>query len=96
MKLAIAGGTMLGRSVAERLAVLPPTAFFAEGVVAAAHEADLFILNLECAISGRGERWPEPSKPFFFRAHVFHGVGVMKQHGSVPDSAALALPWATR
>lgn len=68
MKLALAGDTMLGRGVAERLAVVPPTALFTEEVVAAAHEADLFVLNLECAISDRGEPWPDPSKPFFFRA----------------------------
>lgn len=67
MKLALAGDTMLGRKVAERLAVVPPTALFAEEVVAAAHEADLFVLNLECAISDRGERWRDPFKPFFFR-----------------------------
>ena len=68
MKLALAGDTMLGRKVAEHLAEVPPTALFADGVVAAAHEADLFILNLECAISDRGEPWPDPNKPFFFRA----------------------------
>ncbi len=68
MKLALAGDTMLGRGVAERLAALPPTELFADEVVAAAREADLFVLNLECAISDRGERWPDPHKPFFFRA----------------------------
>lgn len=68
MKLALAGDTMLGRMVAERLAVAPPTALFADEVVAVAREADLFVLNLECAISDRGERWPDPDKPFFFRA----------------------------
>jgi poly-gamma-glutamate capsule biosynthesis protein CapA/YwtB (metallophosphatase superfamily) len=25
------------------------------------------VLNLECCISERGERWPDPRKPFFFR-----------------------------
>lgn len=68
MKLALAGDTMLGRNVAERLAEVSPSALFADGVVAAAREADLFILNLECAISDRGEPWPDPSRPFFFRA----------------------------
>ena len=68
MKLALAGDTMLGRKVAERLAVVPPDALFSEGVVAAAHEADLFVLNLECVISDRGRPWPDPRKPFFFRA----------------------------
>jgi poly-gamma-glutamate synthesis protein (capsule biosynthesis protein) len=59
---------MLGRGVAERLSVVDPADLFSDDVVAAAHEADLFVLNLECAISTRGERWPDPSKPFFFRA----------------------------
>jgi poly-gamma-glutamate capsule biosynthesis protein CapA/YwtB (metallophosphatase superfamily) len=68
VKLALAGDTMLGRKVAERLTEASPTALFADGVVAAAHEADLFVLNLECAISDRGEPWPDPNKPFFFRA----------------------------
>jgi poly-gamma-glutamate capsule biosynthesis protein CapA/YwtB (metallophosphatase superfamily) len=68
VKLALAGDTMLGRKVAERLNEVPPTALFTEGVVDVVHEADLFVLNLECAISERGERWPDPGKPFFFRA----------------------------
>lgn len=68
MKLALAGDTMLGRKVAELLTTVPSTALFADEVVAVIHEADLFVLNLECAISDRGERWPDPRKPFFFRA----------------------------
>jgi poly-gamma-glutamate capsule biosynthesis protein CapA/YwtB (metallophosphatase superfamily) len=67
VRLALAGDTMLGRHVA--LAILhsqrPP---LADEVVAAAAEGDLFVVNLECCISDRGQRWPEPSKPFFFRA----------------------------
>jgi poly-gamma-glutamate synthesis protein (capsule biosynthesis protein) len=66
--LALAGDTMLGRLVAERLEREPPAALFAPEVVAAAREADLFVLNLECCISTRGARWPDPTKPFFFRA----------------------------
>jgi poly-gamma-glutamate capsule biosynthesis protein CapA/YwtB (metallophosphatase superfamily) len=81
VKLALAGDTMLGRKVAERLAVAPPAALFSEQVVAVAREADLFVLNLECAISDRGARWPDPRKPFFFRAppvatEVLEGLGV--------------------
>jgi poly-gamma-glutamate synthesis protein (capsule biosynthesis protein) len=68
VKLALAGDTMLGRKVGERLAVVPPDGLFAPEVVAVAGEADLFVLNLECAISDRGEPWPDPRKPFFFRA----------------------------
>jgi poly-gamma-glutamate capsule biosynthesis protein CapA/YwtB (metallophosphatase superfamily) len=65
--LALAGDTMLGRSVAGairsgRRPLLDPE------VVALACGCDLFVLNLECCISDRGERWDVPGKPFFFRA----------------------------
>jgi hypothetical protein len=33
-----------------------------------ARPTDLFVLNLECCTSERGERWTDPRKPFFFRA----------------------------
>jgi poly-gamma-glutamate capsule biosynthesis protein CapA/YwtB (metallophosphatase superfamily) len=68
VRLALAGDTMLGRMVAERLVADGPASLFAPEVVDAAGEADLFVLNLECCISERGERWAAPGKPFFFRA----------------------------
>jgi poly-gamma-glutamate capsule biosynthesis protein CapA/YwtB (metallophosphatase superfamily) len=68
IKLALAGDTMLGRGVAERLESSAPESLFAPEIVEAAREADLFVLNLECCISDRGARWPDPRKPFFFRA----------------------------
>jgi poly-gamma-glutamate capsule biosynthesis protein CapA/YwtB (metallophosphatase superfamily) len=68
VRLAIAGDTMLGRLVAERLDADGPASLVAPEVVDVAHEADLFVLNLECCISARGRRWPAPGKPFFFRA----------------------------
>src|SRR5919202_1692040 len=52
MRLALAGDTMLGRQVGRAIA----------------DEGDVFIVNLECCISDRGGRWPDPAKPFFFRA----------------------------
>jgi poly-gamma-glutamate capsule biosynthesis protein CapA/YwtB (metallophosphatase superfamily) len=67
VKLALAGDTMLGRGVADAISQAPGRPLVAPEVVAAAAEADVFILNLECCISGRGERWPDPRKPFFFR-----------------------------
>jgi poly-gamma-glutamate capsule biosynthesis protein CapA/YwtB (metallophosphatase superfamily) len=81
LKLALAGDTMLGRGVAERLRSDPPSRLFASELVAAASEADLFVLNLECCVSTRGERWPDPHKPFFFRAppaavQALHLLGV--------------------
>jgi poly-gamma-glutamate synthesis protein (capsule biosynthesis protein) len=68
VELALAGDTMLGRNVGDRLAEVGPHGLFADEVVAACREADLFVLNLECAISERGERWDDPRKPYFFRA----------------------------
>jgi poly-gamma-glutamate capsule biosynthesis protein CapA/YwtB (metallophosphatase superfamily) len=68
LKLALAGDTMLGRGVALALASKRPPALFSPEVVEAAQEADLFVLNLECCISERGVPWPDPLKPFFFRA----------------------------
>jgi len=66
VKLALAGDTMLGRGVAERLAAAPTESLFAPEVVAAVTGADLCILNLECCISERGT--PASGKTFHFRA----------------------------
>lgn len=100
MKLALAGDTMLGRKVAERLGHVPPTALFSDEVVAVTHEADLFVLNLECAISERGTPWPDPAKPFFFRAppvavDVLHHLGVSCATGSGAPAQTSA-PRSTR
>jgi poly-gamma-glutamate capsule biosynthesis protein CapA/YwtB (metallophosphatase superfamily) len=79
--LALAGDTMLGRKVGERLADAPAAPLFDAGVREALATADLVLVNLECCISDRGERWPDPDKPFFFRAppvaaQVLAGLGV--------------------
>jgi poly-gamma-glutamate synthesis protein (capsule biosynthesis protein) len=66
MKLALAGDTMLGRGVAQRLETEPPESLFASEVVAAVAEADVCVVNLECCISARGE--PFPGRVFHFRA----------------------------
>ena len=68
LRLALAGDAMLGRGVADRLREQPPASLFSPEVVEVARSADLFVLNLECCISERGEPWPDPRKPFFFRA----------------------------
>jgi poly-gamma-glutamate capsule biosynthesis protein CapA/YwtB (metallophosphatase superfamily) len=68
MRLALAGDTMLGRRVGDRLAAAPPSALFDSEIAAMTTAADLFLLDLECVISDRGARWPDPRKPFFFRA----------------------------
>jgi poly-gamma-glutamate capsule biosynthesis protein CapA/YwtB (metallophosphatase superfamily) len=66
--LALAGDTMLGRTVAERLTQDPAAPLVSAQVAEAAAEADFFVLNLECCISSRGSRFPDPTKRFFFRA----------------------------
>jgi poly-gamma-glutamate capsule biosynthesis protein CapA/YwtB (metallophosphatase superfamily) len=66
VKLALAGDTMLGRAVAARLAHDPQHTLLAPEVVDVVREADVFMLNLECCISARGE--PTPGRVFHFRA----------------------------
>jgi poly-gamma-glutamate synthesis protein (capsule biosynthesis protein) len=80
MRLGLAGDTMLGRQVAERLEQVSPQRLVSDEVAAVAREADVFVLNLECCISRRGSRWPDPLKPFFFRAPPA-AVGLLRHLG---------------
>jgi hypothetical protein len=68
VRLALAGDTMLGRAVAERLAADPGHALLSADLRAIVRESDLFLLNLECCICDRGERVREPGHGFFFRS----------------------------
>ena len=68
MRIVLAGDTMLGRGVAEKIAADPDADLFSDDVIDVFRDSDLAVLNLECCISTRRERWPEPGKPFFFRA----------------------------
>jgi poly-gamma-glutamate capsule biosynthesis protein CapA/YwtB (metallophosphatase superfamily) len=65
VRLALAGDTMLGRRVGEELGRRPPETFVDPALVELTRAADLFVLNLECCISDRGEPVP---KTFNFRA----------------------------
>jgi poly-gamma-glutamate capsule biosynthesis protein CapA/YwtB (metallophosphatase superfamily) len=65
MRLALAGDTMLGRAVALELERRPPQSLVADEIAELTRAADLFVLNLECCISERGEPVP---KMFNFRA----------------------------
>ena len=65
MRLALAGDTMLGRRVGEELERRPPESFVDDEIIELTREADLFVLNLECCISDRGNPVP---KTFNFRA----------------------------
>jgi poly-gamma-glutamate capsule biosynthesis protein CapA/YwtB (metallophosphatase superfamily) len=66
VKLALAGDTMLGRAVAEELGRRPPDSLVDPAIAEITRASDLFVLNLECCISERGE--PVPDKVFTFRA----------------------------
>lgn len=66
--IALAGDTMLGRGVAQVLSADPAAPLVAAEVAAHISSADAFVVNLECCISDRGRRFPDPHKPFFFRA----------------------------
>jgi poly-gamma-glutamate synthesis protein (capsule biosynthesis protein) len=66
--IALAGDTMLGRQVARALEDDPAAPLAAPDVAERAAAADAFVLNLECCISDRGARFPDPRKAFFFRA----------------------------
>jgi poly-gamma-glutamate capsule biosynthesis protein CapA/YwtB (metallophosphatase superfamily) len=68
VRIALAGDTMLGRGVAEKIAADPEADLFSDDVIDVFRDSDVAVLNLECCISTRGERWREPGKPFFFRA----------------------------
>lgn len=79
MKLALAGDTMLGRGVAERLDHDPNHTLFDAELVDIIREADLFVLNLECCVSARGRA--APGRVFHFRAppwsaDLLAGLGV--------------------
>jgi hypothetical protein len=45
VKLALAGDTMLGRGVGERILTEGPNSLFAPELVSAVHEADLCVLS---------------------------------------------------
>lgn len=71
MKLALTGDVMLGRLVNQHVVEdlsLPPAAAWGD-TLPLFHSADLRLINLECVISSKGEKWRPLSKPFHFRAH---------------------------
>lgn len=63
--LALAGDTMLGRGVAEHLAVHPARTLFGDELLDVLAATDGMLLNLECCLSERGHPWP--GRVFHFR-----------------------------
>lgn len=70
MKIALTGDVMLGRLVDQYVLANEslPSAYVWGDALPLLHEADTRLINLECVISTRGERWRPESKPFHFRA----------------------------
>jgi poly-gamma-glutamate capsule biosynthesis protein CapA/YwtB (metallophosphatase superfamily) len=64
--LALAGDTMLGRSVGEHLATHPARTLFGADLLELLATTDGMVLNLECCISDHGTPWP--GRVFHFRA----------------------------
>jgi len=66
--IALAGDVMLGRGVAETIA-LQGFAHPWGNLLPRLWEPDLFLINLECALTSETQEWGDPSvKPFHFRA----------------------------
>lgn len=67
LRLLLGGDVMLGRLVARVLASHGPDFPFA-ALSAITAQADLFFVNLECALSARRQRFSGAAKAFYFRA----------------------------
>jgi poly-gamma-glutamate synthesis protein (capsule biosynthesis protein) len=78
--LALAGDVMLGRQVREAIATQGYTYPWGD-ILPAIAPADLFLLNLECALTAETTRWyGSEAKPFHFRADP-EMVGVLTAGG---------------
>jgi Bacterial capsule synthesis protein PGA_cap len=89
--VALAGDTMLGRTVGERLGRSGHRLLAAE-VRELAGAADLFIANLECRISDRGERIRALGKPFYFRAPPVAAQWLVKRDFGTASPRPIATP----
>jgi poly-gamma-glutamate synthesis protein (capsule biosynthesis protein) len=78
-RLAIVGDVMLGRLVSREIAHRDPESFWGD-VLPVLTGADAVLVNLECAISGRGDPWTRTPKVFHFCA-VPGAIGVLQAAG---------------
>lgn len=67
VRLLLGGDVMLGRGVNELIHRIGPE-YPVEMLTPVTREADLFFVNLECAIYDRSELFPGAAKAFYFRA----------------------------
>lgn len=86
VRLLLGGDTMLGRKVNEAIAIRG-TSYPFESLVERTRAADLFFVNLECAITPHDTRYAGPEKAFYFRADP-HAIEVLQHVGA--DLVSLA------
>ena len=83
--IALAGDVMLGRGVNEAMArrgAEGPSQVWDESLLAVMAEADLRLVNLECALTSHTERWHDgEAKAFYFRAEPALGVAALRAGG---------------
>jgi poly-gamma-glutamate synthesis protein (capsule biosynthesis protein) len=77
LTLIFAGDLMLGRGVDETLQHGSPAQPWGD-LLPVLQSADLFLANLECALTDRTERWTDGAyKPFYFSANPQHAVNAL-------------------
>ena len=80
--ICLLGDVMLGRRVAEAMAVVPAAEVWSSGVRDACAGCDAVVVNLECCVSARGAPTRLiPRKPYFFRAPP-SAVGALRAIGT--------------
>lgn len=87
LRIGLSGDVMLGREVNKYQRRRPPEAVWGN-LLNRLRTLDGLLINLECCLSTRGERWTETNRPFHFRADPDWAVPALRE-ASV-DSCALA------
>jgi poly-gamma-glutamate capsule biosynthesis protein CapA/YwtB (metallophosphatase superfamily) len=84
-RIGLVGDVMLGRSVNERWAGRDPAGVWGS-TLDRLRALDGLVLNLECCVSTRGERWPD--KTYYFRADPDFAVPALEAAGASVASLA--------
>ncbi|MFB6280732.1 MAG: CapA family protein [Haloferacaceae archaeon] len=87
VRLGLTGDVMLGRTVDERQRRRAPADVWGD-MLDRLRSLDGLLVNLECALSTRGERWTRTDRPFHFRADPSWAVPALGAAGV--DCCALA------
>ncbi len=85
--LGLTGDVMLGRKVNDRARTRTPDAVWGD-TLDRLQSLDGLLVNLECALSTRGERWTRTHRPFHFRADPGWAIPALEAAGV--DCAVLA------